>query len=313
MHYQSLPAHFDVQITANRLFSMAGTFKPAFLHLPREIRDRIYLYILRSCIRTPPPTPDQAGERSRDSCDRYCPRYITYELYKLPDIVPSLGLLRCCHQTRSELQELIRREDKNERVQPLYQLDCILAQYKALPTWIMLPTSLAHVHRLEITVRVFHMYRREYNGCQKLLIGFPGIFDLLYRLFNLGPHFYLRHGRACPVFIDTLILYLVDQFPRHSFGQPQELSNIENLSMDSLPIHEDVSFERVWQCISGLARYGLLQGRVNTIRICFGSDMKVVQANSSTANRRARTATSGQWLAWKYVWPRDPCSYQLDT
>lgn len=131
--------------------------------------------------------------------------------------MPSLGLLRC-HQTRSELQELIRREDTDELVQPLYQLDCILAHYKALPTWIMLPALLAHVHHLEITVRVFHMYQREYNGRQKLLIGFPGIFDLLYRIFNLGLHFYLRHGGACPVFIDTLILYPVDQFPKHSFS-----------------------------------------------------------------------------------------------
>ena len=82
----------------------------------------------------------------------------------------------------------------------------------------MLPALLAHVHHLEITVRVFHMYQREYNGRQKLLIGFPGIFDLLYRIFNLGLHFYLRHGGACPVFIDTLILYPVDQFPKHSFS-----------------------------------------------------------------------------------------------
>ena len=82
----------------------------------------------------------------------------------------------------------------------------------------MLPALLAHVHHLEITVRVFHMYQREYNGHQKLLIGFPGIFDLLYRPFNLGPQFYLRYGGACSVFIDTLILYLVDQFPKHSFS-----------------------------------------------------------------------------------------------
>jgi hypothetical protein len=292
---------------------MAGAVKPAFLLLPREIRDRIYLDVLQRCMRTPPPTPDQAGERRSDSRDSYCPSHVAYELVKLPSIVPSLGLLRCCRQTRSELQELIRREDTNERTRPLYQLDCILAKYRALPTWIALPTSLAHVHRLEINIRVFDMHQEEYDGRQKLLIVFPGIFDLLYRLFNLGPHFYRCHTPAFPVFINTLVLRLVDEFSRRNFRQPQELGSEANSSVDSLPIREEVSFERVWQCISGLARYGLLQGRVHTIRIYFGSDIKVIHVNSSTVTHRARTATSGQWLAWKYVWPRDICAHRLDT
>lgn len=269
---------------------MAGPFKPAFFLPPKEIRDRIYLYVILGSIRKPPRTPDESGKRSTDSRDRYCPSHVAYELHKLSGIVPSLGLLRCCHQTRFELQEFIRREDTNARKEPLYQLDCMLSVYRIFPTWILLPTSLSYVHRLQITIRAFHMHQEG----QELLILFPEIFDLLYRLFNLGPHFYRCDSERFPVFIDTLILQLVDQFPMCSIRLQEGTS---------------VSFERVWQCISGLAQYGLLQGKVNAIGIHFRSDVKVVQVNSSTG----KAATCGQWLAWKKAWLRDPRARQLDA
>lgn len=289
---------------------MAGAFKPTFLSLPREARDRIYLYVFHSSIQTPPSTPDEVGERETDAHDRYCPSHVAYETEKLPGIVPSFGLLSCCHQTRSELQEFITREDRNERKQPLYQLDCILERFHIVPTWVLLPSSLAHVHRLEVNIRVFYVYNSQSHEQKQLFIRFPGIFDLLYRLFNHGPHFYRHQSRPNGSFIRTLILHLSDEVTKHA-EQPQEPGTGGSVA-DSLPASGEVSPHRVWECIRGLDSYGLLRGRVETIRICFGSDIKEIQVDNNK-NGRARVASSSEWLAWLYRWPRNSLSHPLDT
>ena len=174
-----------------------------FLLLPREIRDRIYIYALRNLDRVPPPTPDQAGNRSRNPFENYCPSFLAYEPNILPKIVPSFGLLGCCHQIRSEVQELIVLEDKNVRKRPFFQLDCLLERYRILPTWIAIPTSLVNVYRLEVNIRLLHMSPDDSQGRQQYVIPFPRIYDLLYRLFNHGPTFYLRKDQTSSVFIDT--------------------------------------------------------------------------------------------------------------
>lgn len=297
---------------------MAGAFNPTFLLLPRETRDRIYLCVLRSSVQIPPSTPDQdVIERSTYSRDRYCPSFVAYEMDKLPGIVPSLGLLRCCQQTRSELQELITHEDRNECQQPLYRLDCILQAYRISTTWIALPTSLVYVHRLEISIRAFTLYKVDsleqagQQGLLRLLFPFRTIYDLLYRLFNHGPRFYECHSRPNRTFIRTLILHLSEEVTKEEVKLP--LGNIGGLITDSVTLRQEVSFDRIWQCICGLKSYGLLRGRVDTIRICFGLDIKEVQVNNGTSISRVRIATSGEWLAWLYRWPKDDLSHPSDT
>ena len=66
-----------------------------------------------------------------------------------------------------------------------------------------------------------------------------------------------------------------------------------------------MSIERIEQCILGLKRYGLLQGRVKTINIQFAEYVKEIQVTSGTA-------TSSEWLAWVFRWPKDPMSHSLD-
>jgi len=91
--------------------AMSSHPAPTLLFIPREIHDQIYLYLLRISERSCPSTTDEAGQRSNDPREKFGRNDLSYELHALPGIVPTLGLLGCCHQTRVEVQYLIARED----------------------------------------------------------------------------------------------------------------------------------------------------------------------------------------------------------
>jgi hypothetical protein len=270
-----------------------------FLLLPLEIRERIYHHLLQLGIQSASPTTNQAGPRSHCCYESYCRSQISYQLNALPGIVPTLGLLRCCRQTRSELQQLITRQDKNNDKDPLFVLDCILERDLISPTWIILPNSLEFVHRLEINIRVFYLCPRNFFGRQDRVVLFPRIFDLLYQLLNAGPHFYRRNNQSPPIFIKTLILKFLDHHTKQE-KQQQTSNNGLNATMDLPPM----SLQRIEECILGLNRYRVLRGKVETIRIQSSDYFKEIQVNGPTISHK-RIATSGEWLSWVYRWPSD--------
>ena len=271
------------------------------LLLPVEIRNQIYLFVLQP----QKTTPGQTELRSTNPRDQYCPSRVSYLVDALPSIVPTLGLLSCCHQIRAELQQLLIHEDTNKYKEPIFRLDCILDRFLILPTWITLPTSLAAVHRLEINIRVHYMRKDNSSAREQLNILFPRLFELLCRLFNYGPQFYKRQQQA-QVSINNLTLNFYDEFTQYK-EQGQD-SSILNTEVDQLQI----SVQRIEQCLLGINSYGLLQGRVKTINIRFGDYCKEIRVRCSTIGR-GRTASSSEWLAWVYRWPKDSRYHLLDS
>jgi hypothetical protein len=225
---------------------------------------------------------------------------VSYKVDALPSIVPTLGLLSSCNQIRAELQQLLIREDTNYRKEPIFKLDCTLDQFLISPTWIALPTSLSSAHHLEINIRVRYMGVNETSG--KLMILFPRVFELLHRLFNHGPHFYRRQQQA-QVSIDNLTLNFHDEFTKG--GIQSQDGSVSDVRVNA----ERISLQRIEQCLLGLDRYGLLRGRVKTISIQFEDYRKEIGISPDT---KGRIASSSQWLAWVFRWPKDDMSDPLD-
>jgi len=300
------PHYYTQQYKARASLSMATSSNPVMvptiLQLPVEIRDCIYLYLLQP--QNVSTTPGRARPRSTNPRELYCPSRVSYQVDALPSIVPTLGLLSCCHQIRAELQQLLIREGTNERTKPIFKLDCILDRFLISPTWISLPTSLAAVHLLEINIRVRYMRKDDSSGTEQLVILFPKLFELLYRLFHHGPHFYKRQWKA-QVSINNLTLNFHDEFTKRE--EQCQGGSISDAKVNPLQI----SVQRIEQCLLGLDRYGLLRGRVKTINIRFGDHRKEVKVSCGTVGR-ARITTSSEWLAWAYRWPKDDMFHPLD-
>ncbi|KAL8923755.1 MAG: hypothetical protein Q9172_003001 [Xanthocarpia lactea] len=121
------------------------------LSLPRELRDRIYEWVLH--LDVPPPSSPDEDEQRRTV-------YKRLSHIRIPKQVPqtsSSSLLRCNRQISNELSQTIARcgityaldimlKDKGE--------DVFDAKVDFYPTWIKLPAPLRHLKYLDVNIRL---------------------------------------------------------------------------------------------------------------------------------------------------------------
>jgi hypothetical protein len=288
----------ELRLSLYTIFFSVAVMIPTFLQIPVEIRDRIYLSVLRQeNIST---ASSQSRTRSKSPREPYCPSFLSYQVDALPGIVSTLGLLSSCHQIRAELQQALIREDLNERKKPIFKLDCKMERHLISPTWITLPTSLAAAHRLEINIRVRYM---RWSDTGHFIVLFPRVFELLHRLFNHGPHFYHRSYQPL-VSIHSLTLKFYDEVTKTT-DQNQD---------DRIADIQQNQIQRIEQCLLGLDRYGLLKGRVKTIDLQHGTYRKEIHINNNADPLgQVKPASSSEWLAWKYRWRKDDMAHYCDT
>ena len=262
---------------------MASTRNSTFLSLPRELRDCVYLHFLNECIVVPPQTPEKANRYKSRFDVRTGKTCIPVSLDR-----PSIALLRCCHQTRHEIQELVQREDRNRKSPSIFRLDCmVVGRHAIYPTWILLPTIVTKVSRLEVDARIFEPEYKDISW--EFVVSFRPFWQLLRLLLHYSPHFH-EDVSTSPVYFETLVINLASDFKVESQHDSHQLETPE------------ISFEQLVDGLEGLERYGLLFGKIGRLEVCYGTERRVI----SVEKRNQRVATISLWDAWFYRWRSDP-------
>lgn len=266
------------------LASMSLPSPPSFLTLPRELRDEIYISLLLQSKLPPPASPSEAGPLRKLA---QFPFFIHQRMYytdTLPPI-PSLSLLSCCRQTRREVQATLGRKDLAERRRAtVYELDCMVQDSNAWPTWTRLPGSLARVHMLEVNLRFFpsRAGRRPADGFR-----FRPVLYLLQRLLLYGARFCSAEARCPEIRIEVLVLSVA----REAVMEAAESDMVDDLRDDQTVQRR---LRRIWEPFLTLERYGLLSGKVGKLRLY--CDGWVKEVNVQTGNMVATGESA--WKAW---------------
>lgn len=154
---------------------MAARYEPLasspFLHLPREIRDRIYHEVLDLHV-TAAEYPEEGDRRGKEENEWGC----VYHEYRKPQ-VSSLGLLGCNHQISGEMREAIKRKDESVEAGIAWELDLMIWEECIKPTWLAVPVLAKQVKLLQLCVRVI-----------VIELGRQGqyVFQILRRFFRYG-------------------------------------------------------------------------------------------------------------------------------
>lgn len=178
-----------------------------FLDLPWELRDRIYEFILTS-ERQPPASPEQCGERWRDtdaSAIRRNPspyttrfREVWYDVERMT--FSCAAMLSCSRQTHREMTEVVQRWTARGNHGLLYKMDCMVradlgeGRLRGIwPTWTALPAPPKHVKRLEFNFRDFSPLDVNGRGIKWRGNGGPGY--IVSHLLRLLGQFVIRGPR----------------------------------------------------------------------------------------------------------------------
>lgn len=154
-----------------------------FLSLPRELRDQIYLDVLKS-ESTQPESPQSAWPR--EEVIIYGGQRIYYPLH--PDTNPFRSLLGCRRQIRTEVQQLYDHLESGHAL-PLFKLDVLVDGNFSWPTWILCPGRSEHVQDLQVDLRIFHngYHRSSYD--QDATLAIRPLFLLLNQFMFHGSNF----------------------------------------------------------------------------------------------------------------------------
>lgn len=218
------------------------THRATLLHLPRELRDLVYLYLVDDT-RLPPNDPDHAGDREFHS-------KINFEASSPRPALLQLKL--CCKQTYAEVQYAL---SKHASCYPRSaHLDVMVKGSVIWPTWISLPNSPQLLPTFDIDLRLFEAKNRgsEFS---------TGAYRALWSLFNLlvskGPCLiHNRVGLPAPMHIGRLRFEIKLCFPTSAddlFGTYRDVfDRLEKLAFDNVGL-----------------------GNVDTIEACMGPDRRV--------------------------------------
>lgn len=191
----------------------------AFLRLPRELRDMVYVYFLEAH-RSAPPSPPFAGprifrvEHDDTTCtyEQFTPKDIAYPVSMAQSSVNAL--VRTNRSIRSEVLELADKRNQNSSCLPA-NLDIMATGYVLYPLWTRLPILAGHNTFLNVTanLRIFspEAFRARDGPPRAPCFAAHGLLKLLNQFITCGPAFTRinRTADASPAtVIDTLTVRL---------------------------------------------------------------------------------------------------------
>ncbi|MCJ1455678.1 hypothetical protein MMC28_006034 [Mycoblastus sanguinarius] len=221
-----------------------GSFR--FLHLPREIRDRIYEAVLDSEVHALsfPKTKDKIYRIKNEDWRRNHEAVLDSivhapslpktkdKFYRIKNenwrrnhverdsqIASCLGLLACNRQISSEMRESISRKNTSSETGVQYKLDLISWGDTLNPTWLSLPTPPGYVKSLDVQFRVL----RHKNSHRVSAMTMLEMLHLFRQLFRHGPLFRPHPCRnngepRYPFHINMITINFVEVPKRSSFG-----------------------------------------------------------------------------------------------
>lgn len=174
------------------------------LTLPREIRDEIYLAVLR-LPSEPPPSPEDAGPRFAGFGSNSQRRTSVFYPVNVYPQYACQSLLACNHQINIEVREVLGRHDTSGWGLD-FKLDLMIQDRDIWPTWTLFPGPITHIRNLEVDMRIF----RDYHDGQFGGDGGPGaifrpLSHLLSGLFHHGPQFVYKGPIKCQHSVDTMV------------------------------------------------------------------------------------------------------------
>ncbi|MCJ1452247.1 hypothetical protein MMC28_002589 [Mycoblastus sanguinarius] len=270
---------------------------PALFDLARELRDRIYAYLLSEA--SPPSCPEKAIDRWQEE-DRWnsCQHRVSTMYEQEPAIYACAGLLCCNRQAYLEVLEAITRKTATDGIK--YKLDCMSNGTLLWPTWIALPAPLKYVRRMDVDYRLFiGEDGQKFEGeSAHLLLG------LLGKLVGNGPHFTNKHRPGWNLHIDVLEINYV---PVHIDLQPLVFyadyvkMNVNEKEYISDTYGPQVNIlwgvERELGC---LVDSSLLFGKVNVLRLRCGDKIRQWKMEENVVFRNTYLGTDHCWLSiWK--------------
>ncbi|MCJ1419101.1 hypothetical protein MMC32_005453 [Xylographa parallela] len=229
-----------------------------FLCLPRELRDRVYIFLLESEIQPPHVTGDISG---RWMC--YDKKWGHNDGIKFENEairISSLGLLRTNHQTATELREVIAR-----RGGVTYKLDCTAHYNQLWPTWLSLPAPPQYLKDIEVDFRVLTYGNAQfvgYNGYRGPGRILTHLLQLLGGFFAYGPQFSKGREPPFPFCVDTITII---------FWRSEDTENWVDTKKREDSLEGPIYNLKEW--LEKLQLTGLLFGKVRRIRFCWDGMM----------------------------------------
>ena len=258
--------------------------KSTLLALPREIRDEIYLAVLRTPA-SPPKSPREAGPRFKETCHR-SNQLIFYPI-KLNTETSAEPLSRCCWQTKHEILDLL--QSPHFAVEKPFELDVMVHDRMLWPTWTHVPSRTRHMKCLQVNLRFFKI-----GNVMKLIKDKPGPHPLVVTLFTLLNRL-LHHGTG---FIyqgsGTLGLEIDDIFISVFYGSDGKRPE---LYVDSWKIYIYRQLCKKVHLLTGLSQ-GVLLGKVQRVIVGYGHEME----EYTVCGGRPYYSIARSWRSYGFVW-----------
>ena len=294
-----------------------------FLDLPREIRDRVYLFVLtsRHCAPKSPKEDRSLWQKSRQG------RMGKMWYRKVVSNFTCAGLLACNRQMSREMIEAIERHNAMEGEGVRYHMDCIVTGDGTLwPAWTGLPAPLKYLKIVELDLRIYHDEVSSY-GIRWAGDGGPGpiVSNLLWLLghfltwgpqlrcnvcqqrTDIGrPKLLCKDCQEKEVQVETLQINFV----------PSQISKeqlVSRWSEEAYPSEEDRQAHRrelrndpengfLWGLegiVEELSCSGLVFGKINRIRLTCGDDKRETIPEDKGALQK--DATAKLWAPYGWV------------
>lgn len=232
-----------------------------FLDLPRELRNRVYAYVLAT-EDAPPESPEAAVDR----CDGIGKSPIDHSdlgLYerdlgiyydRKPLRFACTGLLYGNRQVSVEMQDTIMHKTQTgAEAGIIYKVDCMVYRDQIWPTWTCLPAPLRYMRNIDVDIRVF-------DGGMGTFRGDGGFHQVTFRLLRLLGQFF-QHG---PDFVDRGQL----RHPIHVDAITFTFIQVKKEVRDGIAYWTNLYELKSTGLIFKLVGSGLLFGRVKLIRVC---------------------------------------------
>lgn len=187
-----------------------------FLNLPRELRDLVYVELLKGITASPPAFPDFLQHYREERRDGNF-SHIMYLPFPAHAFVETSFLRLVNRQVRAEVLEVLSRKLDSPSCQPLmYTLDCIQLQncvvfyetcfsvpvvsfsVAVFPTWLSVPVLSRNVEVLTVNFRLFGNARSHYRDWSEWIAGsgrdlFSNLIELLARFMSRDADFLYPH------------------------------------------------------------------------------------------------------------------------
>ncbi|KAL8872447.1 MAG: hypothetical protein Q9174_001917 [Haloplaca sp. 1 TL-2023] len=262
--------------------SAEQTYQSSFLHLPRELRDRIYDEVLDLSDPVPDMEASVQGRRALASTRRIS---ITP---KLPSSASS-SLRRCNRQISEEVFQMIRRRGASYSHGLTSKLDLLLqgsepgdrGNVKLFATWIALPAPMLYTNKVHVNVRVSNPEGLFWIGC-----GGPGytttdLMHLLGCFFAYGPSFEKATRSCTPILIRELCLDVVENDEKERYSVYRELSYF----------------------LGCVARNGVLGGKLHKIFILIAGTLRREFEVIKDTDPSTIAATVKEWERYGWIAP----------